>query len=265
MMTEGEGLGVSPARKNQVVYIKSPEEISKIRRSGRLASQTLDYAASKLKAGMTTKALDKLIHEFIVSHKATPATLNYNGFPASSCISINEEVCHGIPGKRVIMDGDIVKIDVTTILDGYFGDTCRTFTVGTVDERTSKLVAATLESLDLAIRTVRNGSRLGDIGYAIQSHVEPMGFSVVRKFVGHGVGREFHEPPNVPHYGDKNTGMMLKTGMVLTIEPMINTGTWKVRILDDDWTVVTADGGLSAQFEHTLAVTDDGCEVLTGY
>jgi methionyl aminopeptidase len=246
-----------------VIYIKSHEEIDKIRKSGRLASQTLDFAESKLVPGITTKALDKLIHDFIVSHKAIPATLNYHGFPASSCISVNEEVVHAIPGKRVIKEGDIVKVDVTTILDGFFGDTCRTFKVGKVSEKADRLVEATRESLNLAIRTVRNGSRIGDIGHAIQSHVEPLGYSVVRKFVGHGVGKEFHEPPNVPHYGDKGTGVKLKTGMVFTIEPMINTGTHKVDVLADHWTAVTADGGLSAQFEHTMVVTDDGVEVLT--
>ncbi|MDR2353143.1 MAG: type I methionyl aminopeptidase [Deltaproteobacteria bacterium] len=246
-----------------MIYIKSPDEIEKIRKSGRLAAQTLDYAQSKLKPGISTMALDKLIHDFIVSHKAIPATLNYKGFPASSCISINEVVVHGIPGQRVIQEGDIVKVDVTTILDGYFGDTCRTFKVGKVPELADKLVDATYEAMQLAIETVKNGSRLGDIGYAIQSHVEPLGFSVVRKFVGHGVGREFHEEPNVPHYGKKNTGLKLKTGMVFTIEPMINTGSYDVDILADDWTAVTVDGGLSAQFEHTLVVTPDGAEVLT--
>jgi methionyl aminopeptidase len=246
-----------------LIYIKSAEEVVKIRRSARLAAQALDYAETQIKPGLTTKALDKLIHDFIVSHKAVPATLNYRGFPASSCISVNEEVVHGIPGKRVIKEGDIVKVDVTTILDGYYGDTCRTFKVGRVPDLAERLVEATREALRLAIATVRNGSRIGDIGHAVQGHVEPLGFSVVRKFVGHGVGREFHEPPNVPHFGEKGTGPLLKTGMVLTIEPMINSGSYKVRILDDEWTAVTADGGLSAQFEHTLAVTDDGAEVLT--
>ena len=169
-----------------------------IRKSGRLASQTLDYAEKQLKPGITTGSLNKLIHEFIVSHNAIPATLNYNGFPASSCISVNEEVVHGIPGKRVIREGDIVKVDVTTILNGYFGDTCRTFKVGKVAEDAGRLVDACREAMLLGIQTVRNGSRIGDIGHAIQSHVEPLGFSVVRKFVGHGVGRKFHEPPTSP-------------------------------------------------------------------
>jgi methionyl aminopeptidase len=212
---------------------------------------------------MTTRELDKLIHGFITSNKAVPATLGYNGFPGSSCISVNEVVCHGIPGARIIQEGDIVKIDVTTILDGFFGDTCRTFKVGNVSEKADRLVEATLKSLELAIATVRNGSRLGDIGHAIQSHAEPLGFSVVRDFVGHGVGLDFHEPPDVPHYGSRGAGMKLKTGMVFTIEPMINAGVWQIRILKDRWTAVTADGEPSAQFEHTLAVTDSGSEVLT--
>lgn len=234
-----------------------------IRKSGRLASRTLDYAESAIKPGMTTKALDRLIHDFITGHNAIPATLNYNGFPGSSCISINNEVVHGIPGKRVIQEGDIVKVDVTTILDGFFGDNCRTFKVGAVSPLAERLIEAAREALDRAIATVRDGSRIGDIGHAIQSWVEPRGFSVVRQFVGHGVGVQFHEAPNVYHYGKKGTGTKLKAGMVITIEPMINTGTWKVKILDDNWTVLTEDGGLSAQFEHTLAVTKTGAEVLT--
>jgi methionyl aminopeptidase len=246
-----------------VVYIKNQEEIELIRKSSRLASQSLDYAASKIKPGMTTRALDKLIHDFIVSHKGIPASLNYNGFPGSSCISVNDEVCHGIPGKRVIQEGDIVKVDVTTCLDGYFGDTCRTFKVGKVSQDAEKLVDATYEATMLAIATVREGSRVGDIGHAIQSHVEPLGFSVVRYFEGHGVGRELHEDPPIPHYGEKGTGFKIKLGMVFTIEPMINSGDYLVAILDDNWTAVTADGSLSAHFEHTLALTPKGVEILT--
>jgi methionyl aminopeptidase len=245
------------------IYIKTPEQIEKIRESGRLASRTLDYAESVLKPGITTKTLDDLIHDFIVSHNAVPATLGYRGFPGSSCLSVNNEVVHGIPGKRVIKEGDIVKVDVTTILDGYYGDNCRTFMVGEVPELAKKLVAATREALELAIKTVKNGSRIGDIGYAIQSHVRPLGFSVVEQFVGHGVGLEFHEEPSVPHYGEPGKGIMLKTGMVITIEPMINSGVKDVVIMKDKWTALTKDGGLSAQFEHTMAVTDQGADVLT--
>jgi methionyl aminopeptidase len=246
-----------------VIYIKNQEEIDLIRKSSRLASQTLDHAGSRIKPGMTTRELDKIVHDFIVSRKGIPATLNYDGFPGSSCISVNEEVCHAIPGKRVIRDGDIVKVDVTTALDGYYGDTCRTFKVGKVPERVEKLVTATHEALKLAIATVKNGSRIGDIGDAIQSLVEPLGFSVVRSFVGHGVGKDVHEPPNIPHYGQRGTGQKLKTGMVITIEPMINLGAWEVEVLEDGWTAVTSDRQPSAQFEHTMVVTDDGAEVLT--
>jgi methionyl aminopeptidase len=246
-----------------VIYIKSADEIEKIRKSGRLASRTLDYAGSLIRPGLTTKELDKYIHDFIVRHGAKPATLGYKGYPASSCISINNVVVHGIPGPRVIKDGDIVKVDVTTILNGYFGDTCRTFAVGNVPKNALDLAKATEESMYLAIQTVRNGSSLGDIGAAIQSHVEPKGYSVVRDFVGHGVGREFHESPSVPHYGKAGSGLKLRSGMTLTIEPMINEGDWQIEVLGDKWTAVTKDGKLSAQFEHSLLVTDTGAEILT--
>ncbi|MDR2459213.1 MAG: type I methionyl aminopeptidase [Deltaproteobacteria bacterium] len=246
-----------------MIIIKSSQEVDKIRKSGRLASKTLDFVATILKPGITTKSLDKEIHSFIVKHGAIPATLGYRGYPASSCISVNEEVCHGIPGPRVIRDGDLVKVDVTTILDGYFGDTCRSFIVGKASSVAQKLLDATRESMMLAIDTVHDGSSLGDIGAAIQGHVEPLGFSVVRDFVGHGVGCKFHESPNVPHYGSAGSGLKLKKGMTITIEPMINQGTWEVEILKDAWTVVTMDRKLTAQFEHTILVTDDGAEILT--
>jgi methionyl aminopeptidase len=246
-----------------VIYIKTPEEIEKIRLSGRLASKTLDYVGEIIAPGMTTFALDKAIHDFIIKRGAVPATLGYKGFPASSCISVNEEVVHGIPGPKKIKDGDLVKVDVTTILNGFYGDTCRTFRVGKVSATAAKLAQATEDAMMLAIKTVRNGSRLGDIGAAIQGHVEPMGFSVVRDFVGHGVGKEFHESPSVYHYGKAGSGIKLLSGMVFTIEPMINEGAYEVNILSDEWTAVTRDGKLSAQFEHTLAVTDTGSEILT--
>ncbi|MDR1576696.1 MAG: type I methionyl aminopeptidase [Deltaproteobacteria bacterium] len=246
-----------------MIYIKSAQEIEMIRRSGRLASLTLDYVGSIIKVGQTTKELDKLTHDFIVGHKATPATLGYKGFPGSCCVSINEEVVHAIPGPRVIQEGDIVKVDVTTILDGFFGDTARTFLMEPVSSQARHLVETTRKSMYLAIQTVRHGSRVGDIGAAIQGCVEKEGFSVVQNFVGHGVGIKFHELPNIPHYGKAGTGFRLKNGMVFTIEPMINAGDWRVKILADNWTAVTQDGQLSAQFEHTLAVTPEGCEILT--
>jgi methionyl aminopeptidase len=252
-----------------VIYIKTAQQIEKIRKSGRLASQALDLVAENIKPGVTTLSLDKIAHEFIVKNNGVPATLGYKGrkgtiaFPASCCISINEEVVHGIPGPRVIKDGDLVKVDITTILDGYYGDTARTFLVGNVPEVGVNLANATKRSLERAIATVKSGSRLGDIGYAIQSYVEAKGFSVVKDFVGHGVGLQFHEEPSVFHYGSKGRGLQIKSGMVFTIEPMINEGVYKINLLDDGWTVVTADNKLSAQFEHTMVVTSDGADILT--
>ncbi|MDR0882029.1 MAG: type I methionyl aminopeptidase [Candidatus Adiutrix sp.] len=246
-----------------MITLKSRDEIEQIRLSGQLAADTLDFAAKHLLPGVTTGRLNQLIHTFICDHGAVPATLGYRGYPASSCISINEVVVHGIPGSRVVAEGDLVKIDVTTILNGFYGDTARTFCVGEVSPRARQLAEATEKSMYLAIAEVRSGARLGDIGAAIQGHVEPQGFSVVRDFVGHGVGLEFHEEPSVPHYGRRGTGLRLKSGMVFTIEPMINEGVFNVRILKDKWTAVTTDGKLSAQFEHTVAVTPEGCEILT--
>jgi methionyl aminopeptidase len=252
-----------------VIYLKTAQQIEKIRKSGRLASRALDLVGENLKPGVTTAYLDQLVREFITSNGGIPACLGYKGskgsipFPASCCVSINEVVVHGIPGPRVIQDGDLVSVDVTANLDGYFGDTARTFLVGNVPDVARRLTEATEESLRLAIAEVRAGARLGDIGFAIQSHVEPKGFSVVRYFVGHGVGIQFHEEPAVPHYGKKGNGLRLKNGMVITIEPMINEGSYDVRILPDGWTAVTADGKLSAQFEHSMAVTSDGADILT--
>jgi len=246
-----------------MIILKNKEEIEGIRRSGRLAARTLDFAADHLKPGISTGQLDKMIHDFIRDHKAVPACLGYRGFPASSCISINEVVVHGIPGTRVVQDGDLVKIDVTTILDGFYGDTARTYCVGEVSPIAGKLAEATEKSMYLGISEIKSGARLGDIGAAIQEFIEPQGFSVVRDFVGHGVGREFHEEPSVAHYGRRGTGLRLKTGMVITVEPMINQGVWNVKILKDNWTAVTTDGKLSAQFEHTVAVTPDGYDILT--
>jgi methionyl aminopeptidase len=246
-----------------MIILKSATEIDMIRRSGRLAALTLDYSAKLLKPGLTTKELDRKIHRFIVERGATPATLGYKGFPGSCCVSINEEVVHGIPGRRVIKKGDVVKVDVTTILDGYYGDTARTFLVEPVSDKARRLAETTKRCLDRAIEVVRPGARLGDIGAAIEVCATQEGFSVVREFVGHGVGLKFHEDPNVPHFGKAGTGLKIQSGMVFTIEPMINAGDWPVKVLSDGWTAVTRDGELSAQFEHTLAVTDDGCEILT--
>ncbi|MDR1110912.1 MAG: type I methionyl aminopeptidase [Deltaproteobacteria bacterium] len=252
-----------------MIYIKNAQQIEKIRKSGQLASRTLDMVSEHLRPGVTTKRLDDLVHDFILKHGAIPATLGYKGskgtipFPASCCISINEVVVHGIPNGRVVNDGDLVKIDVTTILDGFFGDTARSFLVGQVPEVGVRLCKATEESMYLGIKEVRDGSRLGDVGHAIQTHVEAQGFSVVRYFVGHGVGIHFHEDPCVPHYGQRGRGQRIRSGMVFTVEPMINEGVFGIDILPDGWTTVTADGKLSAQFEHTLAVTGDGADILT--
>lgn len=246
-----------------MIILKNNEEIERIRESGRLAARTLDFASTQLQPGVTTGYLDKLIHDFIRDHGAIPATLGYRGYPASSCISINEVVVHGIPGPRIVEEGDIVKIDVTTILNGYYGDTARTFCVGQVSPKARQLAEATEKAMYLGISEVKTGARLGDIGAAIQEFIEPQGFSIVRDFVGHGVGREFHEEPSVAHYGRRGTGLRLKTGMVFTVEPMINEGVWNVKILKDQWTAVTVDGKLSAQFEHTVAVTPNGYDILT--
>ncbi|MEW5724836.1 MAG: type I methionyl aminopeptidase [Thermodesulfobacteriota bacterium] len=247
----------------EVINIKTSEEIELIRQSGRLAAQTLDLLEGEIKPGVSTGHLDTLGHEFIVFHGGAPSTLGYRGYPKSMCISINDEVVHGIPGRRRIKEGDVVKVDVTVYMNGFHGDTARTYLVGRVSEKARRLVEATHRSLELGIAAVKAGAYLGDIGAAVQEYIEEQGFSVVRNFVGHGIGREFHEDPQVPHYGRRGTGRRLKEGMVFTIEPMINEGSWEVSILGDGWTAVTKDGGLSAQFEHTIAVTRNGADILT--
>lgn len=246
-----------------MINLKSPTEIESVRVAGRIAAGTLDFLASKIKPGVTTEKLDSLGHEYILEHGGTPSSLGYRGFPKSMCISINDEVVHGIPGKRRINEGDIVKVDVTVYKDGFHGDTARTFMVGQVPPKARDLVEVTRRSLELGIEVVQEGARLGDVGAAIQEYVESNGYSVVRSFVGHGIGRNFHEDPQVPHYGRRGTGLRLKEGMVFTIEPMINEGHWEVKVLGDGWTAVTKDGKLSAQFEHTLAVTGNGADILT--
>ena len=250
-------------RRMREIRIKTPEEIDGIRRACQLTRSILDDLNGLVAPGVTTEAVDRFVHERITGAGATPATLGYNGYPASSCISINEVVCHGIPDERKLADGDIVNIDVTSILDGYYGDASRMYLVGEVDPEAKRLVEVTRESLDLGIEAVRPGAHVGDIGHAIQAHAEEQGFSVVRQMVGHGVGVEFHEPPEIPHFGDPGEGPELAPGMVFTIEPMINAGGWRLKILDDDWTAVTSDGSLSAQWEHTVLVTPDGVDVLT--
>lgn len=247
-----------------MITIKSKEEIELMRKSGRLAAETLNYLEKLLKPGMSTLEINNICHEFIISHGAIPAPLNYKGFPKSVCTSLNQVVCHGIPSEKVkIKDGDILNVDVTTILNGYFGDTNKTFLIGNVKPEIKKLVMVTQECLTRAIAEVKPGAKLGDIGAAIQEHAEKNGYSVVRDFCGHGIGRNFHEDPQILHFGKRGTGMSIKEGMTFTIEPMINLGTYKCRVLEDGWTAVTLDGKHSAQFEHTLAVTQDGVEILT--
>lgn len=254
---------VLPSRPD--VIIKTAEQIAGIRKSCKLTHDILDMLTPRVEPGITTAQIDTWVHEMTLAHGAIPAPLNYRGFPKSVCTSINEVVCHGIPSeKRVLQSGDILNVDVTSIVDGYFGDSSRMFLVGDVSAAAQRLVSVTRECLYLGIAQAKPGNTLGDIGYAIQRHAEAHGYSVVRSFVGHGTGVRFHEPPDVVHYGEPSTGMMLVPNMVFTIEPMINVGGYAIKILDDDWTAVTADGSLSAQWEHTLLIGDGDAEILTG-
>jgi methionyl aminopeptidase len=245
------------------VSIKSVREVNAIRVASQLAAETLILVGDMIRPGITTEDINTFVHEHTLKQGGIPAPLNYHGFPKSVCTSVNDCVCHGIPGPRVLKDGDIINVDVTTIFDGFFGDTSATFYVGTPSEEARKVTEVSRRSLELAIGVVREGARLGDVGAAIQEYAEGEGCSVVRAFVGHGIGRRFHEPPQVSHVGQRGTGMRLRAGMVFTIEPMINIGGYEIEILDDKWTAVTKDGSLSAQFEHTVVVTKTGAEVLT--
>lgn len=246
------------------VIIKSPEEIEKMRLAGRLAAEVLEIVEPHVQPGITTDELDALCHRYIVGvQRATPAPLNYRGFPKSICTSINEQVCHGIPRNKPLRSGDILNIDITVIKDGFHGDTSKMFLIGDVPAHARRLCQITQEALWVGIRQVRPGSTLGDIGYQIQNFVEGHHYSVVREYCGHGIGRSFHEEPQVVHYGRAGEGMELRPGMTFTIEPMVNLGKRQVKLLHDGWTVVTKDGRLSAQWEHTVLVTADGYEVLT--
>lgn len=247
------------------INIKQDADIEGIKRAGRLTVETLQLVESEIRPGMTTEDINTLVHEFTIKNGAIPAPLNYRGFPKSVCVSVNEVICHGIPGKRVLKEGDIVNVDVTPILDGYYADANKTFFVGIPGPEARKIVTVARESLKKGMSMVRPGSTIGDIGWAIQKYAEGQGCSVVREFVGHGVGFEFHEQPQVPHYGRKGDGIPLIPGMVFTIEPMINLGKHDLIILKDNWTAVTEDGSLSAQFEQTLLVTEDGVESLTPF
>lgn len=246
------------------ITLLSTREIEKMRRAGRLAAQLLDHLSSMVQSGVSTLEINDEAERWTKAHGAKSAPLGYHGFPKSICTSINEVICHGIPNaEQILQDGDIINIDVTPILDGYHGDTSRTFFVGTPSPVAKKLVEVTKECLDRGIAQVKPGARIGDIGAAIQEYAEENSFSVVRDFVGHGVSNIFHTAPQVPHYGKRGKGKKLRPGMVFTIEPMINEGTWEAETLDDGWTALTKDRKLSAQFEHTVAVTKDGVEILT--
>jgi methionyl aminopeptidase len=246
------------------VEIKSPKEIDLMRKVSRLAAETLILVGDKIRPGMTTDEIDRIVHEDTLRQGARPAPLNYKGFPKSVCTSINDVVCHGIPDATVLKNGDIVNVDVTHVFDGFHGDTSATFYIGTPSAKTRHVVEVARRALDVGVAQVRDGARLGDIGAAIQEYVEGEGCSVVRDFVGHGIGRKFHDAPQVKHYGKWGTGDRLRSGMTFTIEPMVNLGGFEVEVdPKDKWTVRTTDGSLSAQFEHTVLVTREGCEVLT--
>jgi methionyl aminopeptidase len=244
---------------------KTPEEIEKMREAGRLAAEVLQMVAPHVKPGVSTGELDRLCHEHIVNvQQATPANVGYNGFPKATCISVNNVICHGIPNdSKVLRDGDIVNIDVTVIKDGWHGDTSRMYFAGTPSVLARRLVEVTREAMFRGIRAVRPGATLGDIGHAIQEYVEAERFSVVREYCGHGIGRVYHEAPQVLHYGTPGEGLVLREGMTFTIEPMVNAGKRHTRLLPDGWTVVTKDRSLSAQWEHMVAVTADGVDILT--
>ena len=250
-----------PSRK----LIKTPEQIEGIRRSGKVNTGVLDLVEKEIHAGMSTAEIDRLVYDYTVAHGAIPAPLNYEGFPKSVCTSINEVVCHGIPSEdEILEEGDIINVDVSTILDGYYSDASRMFIIGKTSPEKEKLVRVAKECLEIGMQVAKPYCFVGDIGHAIEKHAKKNGFSVVRDLCGHGVGLEFHEEPEVEHFGRKGTGMLLVPGMVFTIEPMVNMGDWRVFVdAEDGWTVVTRDGRPSAHYENTVVVTKDGCEILS--
>jgi methionyl aminopeptidase len=239
------------------------EKFEKMRVAGKLAAKTLDMLTDNIKEGVSTDCIDKLGYEFIRDNGGYSAPLYYRGFTKSLCTALNHVVCHGIPSDRILRDGDAINVDVTAIVDEHYGDTSRMFSIGKTTVKLNNLINVTYESMMRAIKILKPGIRLGDIGYEIQSFVEDKGFSVVRDFCGHGISTTFHEPPNILHYGNKNSGMDIRPGMTFTIEPMINTGKYDVKMLNDGWTAVTKDKSLSAQFEHTLGITENGYEIFT--
>lgn len=250
--------------KKSSIEIKTKQELEKMKVAGRVVGEILEKLSEIIKPGITTKDIDEFSEKYIRSLKMLPAFLGYGGFPATACVSINDEVVHGIPNaSRVLKEGDIVSVDMGVIYEGYYGDAAKTYAVGSITDTAEKLLKITELSLQKGIEQIVPGNRLGDISYAVQKTAEESGFSVVRDFVGHGIGRKMHEEPQIPNFGKANTGVKLLPGMVLAVEPMVNVGGYEVNILDDDWTVVTRDGSLSAHFEHTIAITENGHEILT--
>ena len=254
---------ITADRRTGQIKLHGSEGFEGMRKAGRIAAETLDFITQYVVPGVTTEKLDHLCAEFISDHKAASAPLFYRGFPKSICSSINHVVCHGIPGNRSLNEGDIVNLDVTTFVNGWHGDSSRMFTVGKVGRKAQRLCDITYQAMMLGISTVRPGSTTGDIGDAIQKYAEQQRCSVVRDFCGHGIGRVFHDTPNIMHFGEPGTGIELRAGMFFTVEPMINLGTWQVKLLTDGWTAVTKDRSLSAQFEHTIGVTETGYEIFT--
>ncbi len=251
--------------RNYRIKLKTGKDIEGIRKAGKLVIETLRLVEEFIRPGITTNSIDRLVHDHTIKNNAIPAPLNYRGFPKSVCTSVNEVICHGIPSERILKEGDIINVDVTSILAGYYADANMTFFVGECSPDAHKIVNIARESLKRALTMVKPDNTIGDIGWAIQEYAEGQGASVVREFIGHGIGKVFHEPPDIPHFGKRHSGITMVPGMVFTIEPMVNLGKRFLRVLDDEWTAVTRDGSLSAQFEQTIVVTDDGFESLTPY
>jgi methionyl aminopeptidase len=252
-------------QQNYRIRLKTPAEINGIRTCGKLVMDTMFKVRDMIKPGITTNDIDRFVHSYTVDNGATPAPLNYRGFPKSVCTSINEVICHGIPSDRKLIDGDIINVDVTSILNGFYADANMTFLVGQCSQEAIDIVKAAKESLKAGLSMVKPYNTIGDIGWAIQNYAEPAGYSVVREFIGHGVGNEFHEAPDVPHFGRRGAGVPMVPNMVFTVEPMINSGRRHMKVLSDGWTAITLDGSLSAQFEQTVVVTENGYESLTPY
>ena len=247
-----------------MIFVKSEKEIDLIRESCKIVKETLEFVGSKIKAGMSTKEVDELVERYIRASGANPSCLGYGGFPASACVSVNDTVVHGIPDTQTILkDGDIVSVDLCAYKNGYHGDACRTFKIGKVSPEIEKLVQVTEECFYKGIEGLKAGTPLYDIGYKVQTHAEANGYGVIRSYTGHGIGKEMHEDPSVPNFGRKGTGMRLRAGTVICVEPMITLGNWRVKILDDGWTAVTIDGKSAAHYENTLVVREDGVEILT--